>query len=324
MAAKLGKPGIIEILNRSGQVLQRFHHDGGEVRVGRAYDNDIIVGDPFVCPHHIRIRSVADTLVLEDLDSVNGTWNRKGRERIRKTRLRHGELVQFGHSQLRFQPVDSQLEPAWRDAARHGLISLMGRSWMLPLAGVLCILSLALERVIDSSRDLVPGVLANQMVYPLLGIMLWSGFWALLNQLIAHRANFRIHLAIASLGVAALFVLDQGVPLLGFALDWSGAVGWLKALGQIVILGSALIAHMQFATHGRTWVQVLGSVLLATMIFGIPWFGQLSQGKEFSSLPRLNPLLKPPAYKLVEGVGVDEFLERSDGLLQRLEPDQAD
>jgi hypothetical protein len=48
-------PGVIEVMNRSGQVLQRVPYSGGRLSVGRAYDNDIIVGDPYVCPHHLQI-----------------------------------------------------------------------------------------------------------------------------------------------------------------------------------------------------------------------------------------------------------------------------
>jgi hypothetical protein len=311
-------PGVIEILNRSGQVLQRIHYTGGVVRVGRAYDNDIIIGDPYVCPHHLVICIEQGRLVLEDLDSVNGTWNQKGRVQITRAELPHGERVQLGHSQLRYRPVDSDLAPAWRDTARHGFFSLLDRSWMLPLAAVLCVVTLALDKMIDSPKELVPGVLVSQLVYPLLGVMLWAGFWALLNQLIAHRSNFRVHLSIATLAVAALFINGQGIPLLGFALGWSKAVGWISTLGQILILGTALLSHLNFATHGRTWVQALGSGVLATMLIGIPQYEDLSRQTEFSSLPRLSPLLKPPAAKLVKGESVAEFMRRADGLREDL------
>jgi len=315
------KPGVIEILNRSGQVMQRIHYHGGEVRVGRAYDNDIIIGDPYVCPHHLTIRSEQGRLVLVDLDSVNGTWNMKGRVRLNKVQLCEGERVQFGHSQLRFRPIDSSVEPAWRDTARLGLFHLLGKPWMLPLAAVLCITALSLEKLLDSSKALGPGVLASQLVYPLLGIMVWAGFWSLLNRLIAHRGYFNVHLAIAALAVVALFVNAQAVPLMGFALGWSSLVGWLKILGQIAILGLALFTHMQFATHGRTRAQAFGSGVLATLLIGAPMFGELLQRNEFSSLPKLDPLLKPPVTRLVNGASVEDFFLRAENLREELEKD---
>jgi len=317
-------PGVIEVLNRSGVVLQRVPYKGGEVRVGRAYDNDIIIGDPYICPHHLVIRPEQGQLVFEDLGSINGTWDQKGRVSLHKAQVQAGQRVQLGHSQLRFQPTDSELPPAWRDTARHGLLSIVGQRWMWPLAAVLCGLALALDKVLDSSKALVPGVLASQLVYPLLGVMLWAGFWSLLNQIIAHRPNFRIHLSIAALAVTALFINSEAIPLAGFALGWSQAVGWIKTLGQITILGFALITHMKYATHGRSWTQAVGAGVLATMLIGIPQYEKLSQIDDFSNLPRLEPLLKPPAAKLVKGISVEEFVQRAQSLRQELDKDAPD
>jgi hypothetical protein len=313
------RPGILEILDRSGQVLQRIPYRGGSLRIGRAYDNDVIVGDPFVNPHHLLFSWHEGRPLVEDLGSVNGTWCRKGRKRITREGLSDGEMIQLGHSQLRYLPADATVAPAWRDTARHGLLSLFGRPWMLPLTAILCAMGLALDKLLDSTRNLGPGELANQLVYPLLGVMLWAGFWSLLNRLIAHRSNFAVHLGIATLAVAGLVVNAQGAPLLCFAFGWDGALPWLKNAGQIVILAAALFAHMQYATHGRTWVQAGGSIALAFMLFGSPLLGDLLQRDEFSSLPRIQPLLKPPGVRLVRGESLENFLREAESLRQRVE-----
>jgi len=318
------RPGVIEILNRSGQVLQRLMYSGGIIRVGRAYDNDIIIGDPFVCPHHLIISTDEGRIILQDLDSLNGTWNRKGKVRLSKAELPENELLQFGHSQLRFRAVDSTVEPARKDTARRGMFDLLGRVWMLPLAATVSVLSLAAGNTLDSPRDISVAAHVGQLDYPLLGMMFWAGFWALINRLIAHRSNFKIHLSIVALAVAALFLNSQGVTLLGFALGWSESVAWIKTVGQILIIGTALIIHMKFATHGRAWVQAVGAGVFATILMGIPQYEELSRSRDFSSLPGLEPLLKPPAYRLVEGVSVDEFFKRSDALREKLEKDTSE
>ncbi len=315
------RSGVVEILNRSGQVLQRFMYGGGRISIGRAYDNDIIIGDAYVCPHHLRISSEGGKIVLEDLDSVNGTWHRKGRDRLQKTELPEDELLQFGHSQLRFRSLGTSVDPTRKDTARRGLFDMLGRTWMLPLAVGSCVLTLALGNILDNPRELSPGALATQIDYPLLGVMLWAGFWSLINRLIAHRANFKIHLSIASLAVVALFINGQGIPLIGFAFGWSESVAWIKTLGQILVTGTALIIHMKFVAHGRTWVQALGAGVFALIMMGIPQYEQLSQRSEFSSLPKLTPLLKPPAVRLVNGVSVEDFFSRADTLRQKLEKD---
>ena len=63
--------------------------------------------------------------------------------------------------------------------------------------------------------------------------------------------------------------------------------------------------------HGKGAIQALGAALLATLLIGSPALGEWLRRNEFSSLPRLNPLLKPPAVRVVEGESVDGFLARA-------------
>ena len=65
--------GLLEVLNRSGQVDQRIAVAPGRITVGRALDNDVILDDPYVCPHHLALEVESGHVTLEDLDSVNGT-----------------------------------------------------------------------------------------------------------------------------------------------------------------------------------------------------------------------------------------------------------
>ena len=44
-----------QILSRHRDVVARQRCEGAEIRIGRAYDNDVIVDDPYVAPRHLRI-----------------------------------------------------------------------------------------------------------------------------------------------------------------------------------------------------------------------------------------------------------------------------
>ena len=64
----------VEILSRHHDVVARYRCEDG-ARIGRAYDNDVVVDDPYVAPHHARIvRDEAGELFAEDLGSVNGLY----------------------------------------------------------------------------------------------------------------------------------------------------------------------------------------------------------------------------------------------------------
>jgi len=54
-----------------------------------------VIGDDFVSGRHTRISPVADEIVLEDLDSTNGTVL-NGRRIVSAQTLRPGDVIEIG------------------------------------------------------------------------------------------------------------------------------------------------------------------------------------------------------------------------------------
>jgi hypothetical protein len=71
--------------------------------IGRAGDNEIsLAGDDFASGHHARVESGRDGVWVTDLGSTNGTF--VNGERIDgRRRLREGDLLQIGDTELRFE-----------------------------------------------------------------------------------------------------------------------------------------------------------------------------------------------------------------------------
>jgi hypothetical protein len=159
------------------------------------------------------------------------------------------------------------------------------------------------------------------LLYPLIGVLLWAGFWSLLNRVISHRANFHVHLAIGLFGVTGLFLVAQLISIMGFALGWSDAVWWLKLLGRMAVLGGVIYAHLRYALHGRNGRVAGIAALAAVMLFGAPVTGDIIERNEFSSLPHLDPLLWPPSFRIIEGESVNEFFDRAQVLRHRADED---
>ena len=316
--------GVIEVLNRSGQVLQRVPFTGGELSVGRAYDNDIIVGDPYVCPHHLSIAEVDGALVFYDQGSINGSYRGKERNRIEQGELGEGALIHIGHSQLRFRRSGSPVAATWLDTAHHGLLAWFDKPWMLVLALFLVLLVMTGENIMDSSEKLRLGELAGQLLYPLIGILVWAGFWSLINRVLAHRANFPIHLAISCIGLAALLLSSELFSIAGFAFAWDPAVPWLRLAGRILILALVVFTHLRYATHGRPRMQVVVAGLVGILLFGAPAVGTILDRDKFNTLPYLDPLLKPPVLQLKKGESVESFFSGAATLKSAVDEDSSE
>ena len=73
------------------------------VTIGRAEDNTVpIPDDEFASGHHARIESQRDGVWILDLGSTNGTFV-NGAPLDGRRRLRVGDLVQVGDTELRFE-----------------------------------------------------------------------------------------------------------------------------------------------------------------------------------------------------------------------------
>jgi len=70
------------------------------VTVGRAPDNDVVVGDPATSGHHGRIEPRAGTFWMSDLGSTNGTL--VNGEPVIEKQLTDGDLIAIGQNTIRF------------------------------------------------------------------------------------------------------------------------------------------------------------------------------------------------------------------------------
>jgi hypothetical protein len=72
--------------------------------LGRDEGADVVVDDPEISRRHAAMRPAGDTVEVEDLGSLNGTWVNGARIETRVL-LTPGDVVQLGTSQLELAPM---------------------------------------------------------------------------------------------------------------------------------------------------------------------------------------------------------------------------
>jgi pSer/pThr/pTyr-binding forkhead associated (FHA) protein len=111
----------IEILSRHRDITARFRIAGPEACVGRGYDNDVIVDDPYVAAQHLRIfRDETGRLVAEDMGSANGLFLDAGKSRQARIIVDGSHPIRIGQTFLRIRETNHAVEcervarPEWR------------------------------------------------------------------------------------------------------------------------------------------------------------------------------------------------------------------
>lgn len=90
----------------SGQNPGRVYPIFDSLTVGRNPDSQILLDNIQVSRRHAFIEQTSDGTFLRDLGSGNGTY--VGDQRIEQHRLAHGDLIQIGNVQFRFESLDSR------------------------------------------------------------------------------------------------------------------------------------------------------------------------------------------------------------------------
>jgi len=95
-------------LQFEGRLLKEYSVGVG-LTIGRSPDNAVIIDNPAVSGHHARVYSESGAVILEDLNSTNGTFV-NGEPTSRRV-LRSGDVLLVGKHQLVFQHTQEWSAP---------------------------------------------------------------------------------------------------------------------------------------------------------------------------------------------------------------------
>ena len=84
-------------LQFEGRLLKEYSVGVG-LTIGRAPDNAVIIDNPAVSGHHARVFSESGAVILEDLNSTNGTF--VNGTRVQSAQLSSGDRLQIGRVEL--------------------------------------------------------------------------------------------------------------------------------------------------------------------------------------------------------------------------------
>ena len=295
----------IEVLSRHGETGQRERIEGVEARIGRAFDNDVVVDDPHVAPHHLRIyRGEDGELVAEDLGSLNGLYPEHGAHRVTQVPLAKNPGIRIGRTILRVHdsahpvPAERLLTPP-RDHAR----------WAAGLGAGLLFGLVVLEWL-----NLTTEPSANLMLLPLLGFVtilaLWTSVWAMLSRVFFGQARFSLQLRIAITACIALVLWDQATESLSFAFAWRDMAEY-AGLGAWAVLAAACFAHLQ--SIGPRHMRAAMGLVIALIGAGaaLQYLGKSETRKLLGQRATLGDL-RPPAFRLVPLASADDFFKKAD------------
>jgi pSer/pThr/pTyr-binding forkhead associated (FHA) protein len=311
----MGQVIWIEILSRRREVTARHRFVAAEVRIGRGYDNDLVIDDPYLAARHLRIyRGEDGALVAEDLGSANGMF--VGNQRTQRTLVGGDHPIRIGHTQLRIR--DQSYSVAGERPAETPV-----SHWPTAVALAAAILgieaaSLWLAETAEpkASRYLLPLLSIG------LAVLAWAAVWTVLSRIFSERARFERNLTIALAGLLSYSVYREFAQFAAFALSWRFPAGYEYAATWL-ILGGVAFYHLREINPSR--LALKGGIVAAMLVIAVVT-QTLTQSETRADLGQQSYLhrLLPPRLRLAPLQSEDAFFADVEKLRAKLDHDRVE
>ncbi len=306
----MGRIVFVEVLDRRGQVKQRFRMDTLPAVVGRAYSAEAILDDRHICPEHLRI-SVDDheAILVEDLGTVNGIYALPDRTRVRKLSIPSGRdaHIRIGHTTLRICGDDFIVRPsvvAKGSAEGDGPQLHAGLAIMLFLAsfGVHAGMLFLKARTHEVGAEIV-GVSLGFLVL----FLLWAGFWSLINRLVGHGFRFLTHLAAASVVSLLSLVLHAGQEYAAFLLSSAVLAEAAATVEAGVVIAFFLFIHLSIVSVLSLRRRLVSSAVAGGVLIAVIGLTGYVSRTTFSTTLEFSNVLKPVDPRWIRAESAEEF-----------------
>ena len=313
---------IVEVLNKQQKVTERHKFLQPQVKLGRAFDNDVILFNKHVCPSHALLQQDDEgQWWLEDLSSVNGSFVSGRKAVVAKEPLRSGEVCWLGEQALRLYDDAHPVAETMPFSVTAQRLQAMGH-WAFIL---LFALILAADQVVDIWLTL-PKQLEHlwtvrllELPKTLLMFCIWPAILALWSRFNQQESHFLPQLSLTYAALASSSVWGAFCYWLGFNLDGSAVAQVTEVLGYSLILAAMFSGNLWLATHWSIKAQTSVALAVALLATSGQWAGLLTPASPFDRSLQYDSRLLPLPFYLGEGKDMQQYEQDLKQLFEQVE-----
>ena len=275
--------------------------------IGRAYDNDLVLDDPHVAAHHLRlVRGEDGDWVAEDLGSINGLHVAGDSTRRKRVVLDAATSLCIGTTHLR-------VRTSRHAVAAERLLLRYRPQWPAALTCFALVFALSLlELWLGETTE--PKLI--RYLTPLLAlavmVAIWTSAWSVLSRIFGGRARYGLHLLIVGVGLLLYTLYAQLTGLGAFALSWT-ALARFAYVGAWLAFGGVCFAHLR--ALGPTHLRIKAASVFVLVALGVTMQSlKLSEWRSNTGQPVILQRLQPPSLRVVTAHSETMFFARANDL----------
>lgn len=311
---------IFDITDQSGRSHQYRKLCGERLTIGRAWDNDLILSDPTVDPHHAVIEKDAEgRLHITDLGTLNGTSLYRRQRISGSTALQPGEDYQLGKTRVCVYTPDYPVAEAIRIAEMDNSVRRLENPLLLAIAITLVTLVYATEQWLNMFSGFKWQQIANILLVVYGSTIAMTLFWVVVGRILRHEIQFRKHLTLILIFVFAQFFVSKL-----FAFVMFNTLNFMFSMVLLVVLEFGLLATMfwfnlYMATNQSNLQRIRTATMIATVMIALSLYTEISVRTEFTDVPDYVRVLAPSMLHFGSNVSEEDFVSGATEVFSRLD-----
>jgi hypothetical protein len=310
---------VLELLSPKNIPIKHYKFDQDYVCVGRDFNNDLRLDDPYVCPSHmlVAIDPESGQLMVNDCQSTNGI--KVNNKIVRQANLTSHDIIKIGRTRFRVIDTKVPLVEAMPLSELEENISWLNKAHLALILCLLCLSFLMISRYLTSVTEFnlvkaLPSELGQLAI-----LFLWPLSFAVLAKVVKKESYIVSQFSLTLLLILTINVLLLIEKVLVFNLQPDPWFSWLEltilaGLSSGFIWLSLFIAFHQSNKRRNIIAFTMTFIILAP----ISALGFLNNG-EFTPRPRYNPVLLPPAYNFTRAIETEKFVNATDKLFSQVD-----
>lgn len=309
---------IVEQISRSKKVLHRQKFAGDKIKVGRGFDNDVILADPYVCAHHLEVkRNELGQWMIDDLQSVNGSFDEIDGRLEQAKLLRFGDVISIGQSRIRFIDPHQPVRPTIPLSGIEGTLNWLSRPFSVVLVLTIYFALLAINYYFQSYVEIKPSQMIGRLLSHFMFVSVIPLLFVVLARMFKHDARLWTQMAVCySFGIMYL-LLQYFDALMRFNVSSQWLVYTVQMAFEAALVFGLIWVCSYVALHQSQLRRNLISFSVTAAILVLALVQEQAARPDFSVSPKYNGSLLIPDFAFAEPVSIEQFVTDSEGIFTK-------
>ena len=310
---------VLELLSRKNIPLKHYKFEQDYVCVGRDFNNDLRLDDPYVCPSHmlVAIDPESGLLMVNDCQSTNGI--KINNKYVTQATLQPNDVIKIGRTHLRIIDTKAPLPKAMPLSELEENLSWLNKAFLTLCLAFVCISYLLLSEYINSVNEfklinVLPAQLGQLALFSI-----WPLCFAVLAKVVKKESHIVSQINLTLIVTLVFYLLNLLQKVLAFNIN-PGA--WF-ALLEFIILAAVLCLFIWLSLfiafhqpdRRRNLITAGLSFLILAPLFTLGFLNK----DEFDSSPDYDATLLAPAYNFTQAIETEKFIDNSQALFTKLD-----